>query len=177
MLPKGLRPGEVCHWIKCGRHIKLVEFGKDTKLPFTTWPARWWAWWKDVQPADRIGPDDALTQPDQPIMDWSSLDYHGDNGLVSFVVSAYCWGRAVKDSGSGSRSEWLAAVRDISWCLHRLVMDVDCDIRIPSSPSAANQKRCAIHEFENHSLTFRSENDLLNRQPPTLLQKQRNPRT
>lgn len=77
------------------------------------------------------------------IADWSKLDYHGDNGILTFIISLYSWGIAATAQGLATTLlEWVLAVQDVSWCLRHLVEDVDRTEKPDSpEPPAAARKR------------------------------------
>lgn len=89
-----------------------------------TFPSRWWSWWTERQPSERISSHGKLIFPDGAV-DWSTLDYHGDNGVLSFVVALLSWGLHIENEKSGKldRRDWLDAVKDLSWTLARMVED------------------------------------------------------
>lgn len=140
-MPKGERPAEVEAWIKTGR-------GKKTAKPtlitihlndLESWEHRWLTWWRSRQPEERFDEDGDLSQADD-VEDWSKLDYHGTNGIMSFMIAAYCWGLVVTESGSeSSKFTWIDSILDLSWCLHRLV--VDSRLKDPAPPKKVIGKR------------------------------------
>jgi hypothetical protein len=120
-MPKGFRPGKVEHWIKCGRPVGLISL---SKTDLDSWKTHWWTWWTERQPRERIGNDGSLSQSADRISDWSRLDYHGDNGILAFVIAVYSWGIAAKASEVEiDLLAWLEAVKDVSWCLQHLASE------------------------------------------------------
>lgn len=133
--------------MKSGRKLDLVKL---TINSLESWPERWWAWWKAYQPKERVLPDGSLSKPTKPVDDWSTLDFHGDNGILTFVIAVYCWGAKVK-SDAAARTVWLEAVDDLSWCLDRLVMDGEPEDDETPSPLPTSVrvslKRCVLFSF------------------------------
>ncbi|KAJ3766349.1 hypothetical protein FB446DRAFT_653954 [Lentinula raphanica] len=79
---------------------------------------QWWKWYSIINPEwrerDATG---RIVVDGSGEGEWEEFDRSGQNGMLSLVVSLHWWYRRL-DSPS---SDWLAALRDISWVLSELV--------------------------------------------------------
>ncbi|KAJ6556066.1 hypothetical protein B0H19DRAFT_1376963 [Mycena capillaripes] len=118
------RPRQVAGWLARMRKWHLPPaLGESlgTQQAEDTWTGEWWAWWRSLQPAERVLVNDELSRPE--VADWSkTATMHGDNGLL-MVLATLCWwgGRAhrgarnERDTDPATREEWAAAVSDVTW--------------------------------------------------------------
>ncbi|KAJ7800792.1 hypothetical protein B0H14DRAFT_2615899 [Mycena olivaceomarginata] len=103
-------------WAMCVRRFFDFE-GQGEEL----WVARWWGWWEDQQPKERVRLENGdLSRPETP--DWSTLArMYGNNGILQIMGSLVWWGKVAQTLGGEDTEEWLAAVRDVTWVLERLL--------------------------------------------------------
>ncbi|KAJ7050754.1 hypothetical protein C8F01DRAFT_1263640 [Mycena amicta] len=109
------RPDPVSAWVRNGRR-------PTTKIQIPNlvkYEQRWWAWWRNNQPAWRKdGNDDAsLARPDVDGGNWSPLNAPGQNGMLLVVASLFWWGRQ-----GGRSAGWLEAVEEVRWAIGRLTL-------------------------------------------------------
>ncbi|KAJ3840330.1 hypothetical protein F5878DRAFT_674973 [Lentinula raphanica] len=80
--------------------------------------SQWWAWYSIINPEwrerDAVG---KIVVNGTGEGDWEEFDRAGQNGMLSLVVSLHWWYRRL-DSPS---SDWLSALRDVSWVISELV--------------------------------------------------------
>jgi hypothetical protein len=46
---------------------------------------------------------------------------YGNNGILQIMGSLVWWGKVAQTLGGEDMEEWLAAVRDVTWVLERLL--------------------------------------------------------
>lgn len=101
------RPPEVHHWLRVQRRNlhKPPNINDEHR-----YGASWWQWWASLQPDWRPRDEDG-----RPILggsgDWEVLTRPGRNGLLIVLLSLVWW----HDAAESTRSEWEAAVKDVSW--------------------------------------------------------------
>ncbi|KAH9852425.1 hypothetical protein C2E23DRAFT_730876 [Lenzites betulinus] len=101
------RPPEVHHWLRVLRRNlhKPPNISDEHR-----YSASWWQWWAGLQPDWRHRDEGG-----RPILggsgDWEVLTRPGRNGLLIVLLSLVWW----HDAAEGTRSEWEAAVKDVSW--------------------------------------------------------------
>lgn len=140
VMPKDCRPEDIGCWIASARPSKLLVI-----KAIDTFPDRWLRWWHERQPSARIS-NGKLVFPTEAVA-WTPLDYHGDNGVLGFIVGLYSWGKHMQDHGwkETDRKKWLGAVQDASWALHQMVKDKPeqaSDDESETAPNPRDQEKC-----------------------------------
>ena len=117
---KQRRPDEVDWWVGRAR-MKSPEI-KDV----SSFGARWWAWWKLLQPSWRevadveghLGPVNRKQTVGKD--GWSVMDKHGQNAFLTVLATLVWWESGLPGNGQDNAS-WLAAVEDVSWVMSKVV--------------------------------------------------------
>ncbi|KZP24364.1 hypothetical protein FIBSPDRAFT_664539, partial [Athelia psychrophila] len=81
-----IRPAEVAVWMRA--HRKWVDM-EITNIDL--FEARWWAWWKALQPPERADSTSSMMPVPTNDMNWESLQKPGVNGLLLIVVALRWW--------------------------------------------------------------------------------------
>ncbi|KAJ7883493.1 hypothetical protein B0H14DRAFT_2339592, partial [Mycena olivaceomarginata] len=121
------RPQQVGGWLARGRKWTMplcldvlgTREGDD-------WVGRWWRWWRNLQPEERLVVEGELSHPEDT--DWSKLSgMYGKNGLLHVMATLCWWGVVVdrqKSRGGmepGAEEDWAKAVGDMTWVLDQLL--------------------------------------------------------
>ncbi|KAF8209772.1 hypothetical protein K438DRAFT_2058686 [Mycena galopus ATCC 62051] len=122
LMPMKNRPHQVLFWIGRGR-----KWGTPPCLDMEKWAVKWWVWWVGMQPKDRTWDGEALSRPEGA--DWSQLALlYGKNGLLQVMVTLYWLGEVVmKANAAEEKSEWVAAVTDVTWAFAQLLESGEID--------------------------------------------------
>lgn len=116
-------------WFKHGRPAGDYPI-KDLEV-FKT---KWWSWWKELQPSERLLGDELQRVDDE--LDWKSLAKKGDNGFLVVMLGLAWWGACAHVSGAeGNIEDWSRAVDDVKWTIE--------NISVCTSRTVGGKKRVA----------------------------------
>lgn len=75
-----------------------------------------------MQPSGRVSEEGKLIQPVEAL-EWDAVRISGKNGFLLVVTLLGCWGKCIaKDPPcSAEYSDWVAAIRDVSWVLEHII--------------------------------------------------------
>lgn len=112
-------------------HRKWVDVEITDLVAFE---ARWWAWWRALQPPERANSRASSVFNIMPVprdgMDWECLKKAGVNRLLLVVIALRWWGKA-----SGADEGWRAAANDFQLALFCITRAASTES--PMNPSAA----------------------------------------
>lgn len=101
------RPAEISRWIQCARKPQMAIEKRET------YGARWWAWWKKLNPEWREMGDTNSYPVASGSGDWSKVMKCGPNGFLSVLASM----PLLRDAES--QESWTAALIDVGWVVHQ----------------------------------------------------------
>jgi hypothetical protein len=111
------RLAEFAAWMKDRRRPTTSE-----DLDDTTFAARWWVWWKYLQPSSRTP-----LKPGQPLIRsldikfvGSSVDQAGPNGVALVLIALAWWWDIARDGNARAVGDWTLAANDVKWVLRHL---------------------------------------------------------
>ncbi|KAJ7144737.1 hypothetical protein C8R43DRAFT_891142 [Mycena crocata] len=107
------RPSEIKDWVKGGRKC-VGKLGVNGSFA-----ARWWAWWRELQPEARQWNGGGLSCPAG--LKWGRmLTLCGPNGYMQVMLALMWWGNAV-DGAEDDESDWMGAVADVDFALGEML--------------------------------------------------------
>ncbi|KAF7373976.1 hypothetical protein MSAN_00610300 [Mycena sanguinolenta] len=127
------RPHQVGGWITRGRKWTLPPCLPETlgtADDTNSWVGGWWAWWKSLQPNDRIAEEGGgLSRPATAY--WKEVaKMYGKNGLLQVMATLVWWGEAAWREREGEPSvwnRWLLAVEDVKWVIEQVLESGDIE--------------------------------------------------
>ncbi|KAJ3965285.1 hypothetical protein EV361DRAFT_810960 [Lentinula raphanica] len=117
--PSTGRPKAFAWWFQNRKTVTRLppddKFGDTAKFSL-----EWWKWYSIFNPVWRErDASGRIVVNGEGEGEWDEFDRPGQNGMLSLVVSLHWWYHCL-DSPS---SDWLSALRDISWVLSELVKE------------------------------------------------------